>query len=214
MRQEGVGQPESGRHFCRARCFEVCGLPPLQGWGVQGASVWVPPWLEGRGSQVPLLPSGYLQPWAPLGQEAGVVCAASSADAEFFGAVGSAVPQDHVLSSFQPTHLWMCKKMESSVILGCFAEAPLSPCGHLLGVNGKGVTGSISPHPGCCHPLHGPALCFFCCYKRCHKSTLMHKALGVYLLTPLEHINRSENILLVIKNYCKCIIFNHYIILH
>lgn len=126
MRQEGAGQPGSGRHFCRVRCFEVCGLPLLQG-GYRELALWVPRWLEGRGSQVPLLLSGYLQPWAPLGQEAGVVCAASSVDAEFFGAVGSAVPQDHVLSVFQPTHLWMCKKMESSVILVCFAEALLLP---------------------------------------------------------------------------------------
>ena len=161
MRQEGAGQPGSGRHFCRVRCFEVCGLPLLQRLGVQGTSMWVPPWLEGRGSQVPLLLSGYLQPWAPLGQEAGVVCAASSVDAEFFGAVGSAVPQDHVLSAFQPTHLWMCKKMELSVILGCFAEALLLPCGHLLGVNGKGVTGNISLHPGCYHSLHGPSSMLF-----------------------------------------------------
>ena len=35
----------------------------------------------------------------------------------------------------------------------------------------------------------------------------MHKALCVYLLTSLEHINRSENILLVIKNYCKCVLY-------
>ena len=157
MRQEGAGQPGSRRHFCHVRCFEVCGLPLLQ----VELALWVPPWLEGRGPQVPLLLPGYLQPWAPLGQEAEVVCATSSVDAESSGAVGSAVPQDHVLSVFQSTHLWMCRKMGSSGILVCLAAALLLPCGHLLGADGKGETGSISLHPGGCHSLHAPSFMVF-----------------------------------------------------
>ena len=122
---------------------------------------WVPPWLEGRGPQGPLLLPGYLQPWAPLGQEAEVVCATSSVDAESSGAVGSAVPQDHVLSVFQSTHLWMCRQMGSAGILVCLAAALLLPCGHLLGADGKGETGSISLHPGGCHSLHAPSSIIF-----------------------------------------------------
>lgn len=129
--------------------------------GYKELTLWVPPWLEGQGSQVPLLLSGYLQPWAPFSQEAGVVFATSSVDAEFFRAVGSAVPQDHLLSVFQPTHLWMSKKVDSSVILVCLGEALLLPCEHLLGVDGKGETESISLHPGCYHSLQDPSSMLF-----------------------------------------------------
>ena len=147
-------------------------------------------------------------PWAPLGQEAGVVCATSSADAESSGAVGSAVPQDHVLSVFQSSHLWLCRKMGSSGILVCLAAALWLPCGHLLGVDGKGETGSISLRAGGDHSLHAPSsMGFFCYYKQCYENILMHKALCIYVLNSLEHMNRSENILLVIKDYYKYVLF-------
>ena len=54
-----------------------------------------------------------------------------------------------------------------------------------------------------CPQLYG----FFCYYKQCYENILMHKALCIFLLISLEHMNRSENILLVIKDYYKYVLF-------
>lgn len=135
------------------------------------------------------------------------MCAISSADAEFFGAVGSAVPQDPVLCI--PVHPPLDVQKAGIVWHpGVFGRGTFVALWTSASCRWEGRDREYLTAPWMLsHPPRPQLYAFFCYYKQCHKNILMHKALWIYLLTSLEHINRSENILLVIKDYYKYVLF-------
>lgn len=136
------------------------------------------------------------------------MCPISSADAEFFGAVlGSAVPQDPVLC-IPVTPTFGCAESWDRLASWCVWQGgTFVALWTSASCRWEGRDREYLTAPWMLSTPSGPSSMLFAIISNVTKIFSCIKALCIYLLTSLEHINRSENILLVIKDYYKYVLF-------